>query len=95
MVFTVKGAAYCAGDHRCAKQISSCAESPEAIAVQKNRIGRRVLIGDLRHRRLRSQIAGTQNLNDQSRDDGETENEFSHAAKNKRTAHCLSVGANP
>ena len=57
----------------------------------KNRIGRRILIRKLRHERLRSQIAGTQNLNDRSCDDGETENEFFHARRiSGRLAICLS-----
>ena len=91
MVFTVKGAVYCAADHRCAKQISSCAESPEAIVAQKIGSGGD-LIRKLRHERLRSQIAGTQNLNDRSRDDGETENGSFHLARriSGRLAVCLS-----
>ena len=50
----------------------------------KNRIARRILIRELRQERLRSQIAGTQNLNDHSRDDGETENDFFHADRTGR-----------
>jgi len=58
--------------------------------LYKKRIGRRVLTGDLRHRRLRSQIAN-QNRSASSRDGGETENDVFHVPRIRRSlAVCLS-----
>ena len=60
--------------------------------LQKNRIGRRVLICELRREGLCSQISGTQNLNARARNEGEVENEFFHVARriNGPLADCLS-----
>jgi len=87
MVFTVQ--IYWLGDHGGAKLI--CPEGNRRTPLlYKKKIGRRVLIGDLAHKRLRSQITN-QNRSASSRDDGETENDVFHAPRVPRgLALCLS-----